>query len=355
MNNRENVLRALRRDNPSSVPFDFVLCPSQIEKFRQETGTSDYMEHFKFPFRYIEPNKTSKNYDYKKYYDDLPPDVSPLSWNPEWGIYGKAGGTAHFQGMLHPMQNFCEIEEFEEYPLPDFEEDYRWTGVDKRVQALKDKDLIAVANMQMTIFEIAWYLRGLDNFFIDMMTNPKISEYLLERVTQLREVMAANFAKSGVDILMLGDDIASQRDMMLDPSMWREVLRPKLKRVIDAAKAVNPDVLIFYHSDGNLIKVIPDLIEIGIDVLNPVQPECMDPVLLKKEFGDELSFWGCVGTQSVLPFYTSEMVEDTCKKLIEQVGIGGGLLLSPTHMVEPEVPFENMMAFLIAIEKYGKY
>ncbi|MBT7121751.1 MAG: hypothetical protein HN948_01945 [Clostridia bacterium] len=167
--------------------------------------------------------------------------------------------------------------------------------------------------------------------------------------------MAANYAKSGVDILMLGDDIASQRGMMMDPQMWRDVLKPKLRRVIKAAKDVNPYVLIFYHSDGNLLEAIPDLIEIGVDVLNPVQPECMDPVALKKEFGNALSFWGCVGTQSVLPFYAADQVEQTCKKLIEEVGKGGGLLLAPTHVVEPEVPFENMMAFLNAVEKYGKY
>ena len=355
MNNRQNVLEALRRGSPQSVPFDFVLCPSQIETFREKTGTDDYMEHFAFPFRYIEPNATDKNTDYKKYYTDLPPDAQPLNWNPEWGIYGKASGTAHFQGMLHPMQDFTGIEQFAAYPLPDFEQAYRWAGVDNRVRALKDDDLIAVANMQMTIFEISWYMRGMDNFIIDMMINPDLSEFLLERVTALREIMAANYAKSGVDILMLGDDIGSQRDMMIDPQLWRDVLKPKLRRVIEAAKRVNPDILIFYHSDGNITKVIPDLIEVGIDVLNPIQPECMDPVVLKNEYGDVLSFWGAVGTQSVLPFYTKDEVKEECKKLIEQVGRGGGLLLAPTHVIEPEVPFENIMAFLEAIEEYGRY
>ena len=355
MNNRQNVLKALRRKNPSKVPFDFTLCPAQIEIFKQKTGHSDYMEFFDFPFRYIEPNKTNKNYDYKSFYKELPKEAKPLNWNPEWGIYGVNSGTAHFQDMLHPMQSFSSIEEFESYPFPDFDEEYRWVGLKERVDELKNKDLIAVANMQMTIFEISWYLRGLDKFFIDMMMFENLSEYLLEKVTKIREEMAKNYALSGADILMLGDDIASQRDMMLDPALWRKVLKPKLKRVVDAAKKANPDILIFYHSDGNLIKVIPDIIEVGIDVLNPVQPECMDPVFLKKEFGDDLSFWGAVGTQTVLPFYTKEQVKDTCKSLIQQVGDGGGLLLAPTHVIEPEVPFENIMAFLEAIEEYGTY
>ena len=120
--------------------------------------------------------------------------------------------------------------------------------------------------------------------------------------------MAFNYARAGVDILMLGDDIASQQDMMMDPQMWRDTLKPRLKRVVDAAKRGNPEVLIFYHSDGNMIRVIPDLIEIGIEVLNPVQPECMDPFFLKNEFGQDLSFWGAVGTQTVLPFYSKKEV-----------------------------------------------
>jgi len=313
------------------------------------------MEYFNFPFRYIEPNKTNKNYNYKSFYTELPKDAKPLHWNPEWGIYGVDSGYAHFQDMLHPMKSFSSVEEFESYPFPDFEEEYRWKGLKERVEDLKSNDLISVAFMQMTIFEICWYLRGLDNFFIDMMTNEELSEYLLEKVTTIREVMAKEYAKSGADILMLGDDVASQRDMMMDPSMWREVLKPKLKRVVDAAKKENPKILVFYHSDGNLIKIIPDLIEVGIDILNPVQPECMDPVFLKKEFGNDLSFWGAVGTQTVLPFYTKEQVKETCKTLIEHVGKGGGLLLAPTHVIEPEVPFENIIAFLEAIDEYGTY
>ena len=187
MKNRVNVLKALRRQNPQSVPFDFTLCPSQIEMFHQMTGHDDYMEFFRFPFRYVELNTTRTSYNYKSFYTDLPQEAKPLNWNPEWGIYGLDSGTAHFQDMLHPMKNFSSIEELKSYPFPDFDAQYRWQGLDKQIEDMKRKDLIAIANMQMTIFEISWYLRGLDNFFVDMMTNPKLSDYLLEKVTVLRE------------------------------------------------------------------------------------------------------------------------------------------------------------------------
>ena len=268
---------------------------------------------------------------------------------------GVQGTVAHFERMLHPMSKFKSIEEINEYPFPDFMEDYRWEGMGKKVDALIKDDLIAVAFMQMTIFEIAWYLRGMDNFMIDMMVNKQFAEALLDKIVEIRLVMAERFAQSGVDILMLGDDVSTQLDMMMSPELWRSMIKPRLAKIIKKARDVKPDILIFYHGDGNLMKIIPDLIDIGVDILNPVQPECLDPIEVKRLYGDRLSFWGTLGTQTTLPFGTPKEVKAKCKKLIETVGKGGGLLLAPTHMIEPEVPFENIQAFIDAVNEYGRY
>jgi uroporphyrinogen decarboxylase len=171
----------------------------------------------------------------------------------------------------------------------------------------------------------------------------------------IRIGMAEKYARYGIDILMLGDDVSTQLEMMISPELWRNILKPRLAKVIRAAKETNPNILIFYHGDGNLQAIIPDLIEAGVDILNPVQPECMDPVLIKKQYGDRLSFWGTIGTQTTLPFGTAAEVAEMVKKMIETVGKGGGLLLAPTHMVEPEVPWENIEAFIEAIKKFGAY
>jgi uroporphyrinogen decarboxylase len=355
MTNRENVLAALRRSQPERVPFDFVLCPSHVQSFKQRTGHKDYMEYFQFPFRYIDPNPTRLDSNYDIYFKDLPADAAPLAWNPEWGVKGINSGVEHFQKMLHPMARFESTEQFQAYPFPDFKADYRWHGMDKKVQQLKKRDLVAVAFMQMTIFEIAWYLRGLDEFLLDMMLNPKLAIALLDIITDIRIVMADRFARAGVDILMLGDDVATQRGMMFAPSLWRELLKDRLAAVIRAAKQANPDVLVFYHSDGNPGDIIEELIQIGVDVLNPIQPECMDPFQLKKEYGDRLSFWGTVGTQQLMPFGTPNEVREQCKKLMQAVGKGGGLLLAPTHVLEPEVPWANIEAFLQSVQEFGTY
>lgn len=136
--------------------------------------------------------------------------------------------------------------------------------------------------------------------------------------------------------------------------MWRKWLKPRLARVIEQARRVKPDILIFYHSDGDCTAIIPELIEIGVDILNPVQPECMNPAELKKEYGDRLAFWGTIGTQTTMPFGTPDEVKAVVKERIETVGKGGGLLLAPTHILEPEVPWENVLAFFEAVEEYGR-
>jgi len=201
----------------------------------------------------------------------------------------------------------------------------------------------------MTIFEIAWYLRGMDLFMEELIGEEEIATALLDQLTTIRIGMARRYAAAGADVLMLGDDVATQIDMMISPALWRATLKPRLAAVIRAAKEVNPDILIFYHGDGNMERIVPELIEIGVEILNPVQPECMDPVRMKELFGDQLAFWGCIGTQTTMPFSTPQEIKTTVRNLIATVGKGGGLLLAPTHTLEPDVPWENVEAFLEAV------
>jgi len=204
----------------------------------------------------------------------------------------------------------------------------------------------------MTLFELAWYLRGMDGFMEELIGEEEIATTLLDKLTEIRVGMARRYAQSGVDVLMLGDDVATQVDMMISPALWRATLKPRLAQVIGAAKVVNPEILIFYHGDGNMERIIPELIEIGVEILNPVQPECMDPRRMKELYGDRLAFWGCIGTQTTMPFGTAAEIQQTVHQLIEVVGKGGGLLLAPTHTLEPDVPWTNVEAFLAAVNQF---
>ena len=349
MTNRQNIFRGLRRQQPERVGFEFSLSPLLQEEFKRRTGLTDYQEYYKFPFRYHDMNPTRLKTDFSVYFDSLPPGTRPLDWNPEWGVMGAPGATAHFQEMLHPMAKFTSVAQIASYPWPDFLADYRWDGVAEGAEAIKHRDLISVAPMQMTIFEIAWYLRGMDTFMEDLISEEDTAIALLDRLTDIRVGMARRYAAAGMDILMLGDDVATQVNMMISPELWRDTIKPRLARVIQAAKAEKPDILIFYHGDGNMERILPDLIEIGVEVLNPVQPECMDPMKMKERYGDSLAFWGCIGTQTTMPFGKPAEVKQTVKEMIKTVCKGGGLFLAPTHVLEPDVPWENVEAFIQAV------
>ena len=157
----------------------------------------------------------------------------------------------------------------------------------------------------------------------------------------------------GVDLIWTGDDVGSQHAMLISPKMWRRIFKPRMANFIAELKAINPAVKVAYHSDGTIVPIIPDLIEIGLDVLNPVQPACMDPAQLKREFGDRLCFWGTVDEQYTLPFGSPQDVEREIRQRLEGVGYNGGLIIGPTHHVQLDTPMENFWAMVQGITRSG--
>ena len=357
MNSRERVQAAMRRQEPDRPPFDFALgfSPFQQAAFKRITGGDDPEEYFQTDTRGVGTGPTRNHADFSRYH----PDIPARAHVDEWGIGhlptdSEDACHAHLEGFIYPMLGLSTADDAAAYPLPDIEAAYRVENMAKRVAEHHARGLCSVGHMACTIFEIAWYMRSMELLLMDFVDNPDFARTLLDRITDKRCVQGRLMVETGIDILLLGDDIASQRGMMLSAPMWRKWLKPRLARVIEAVRSANANLLIAYHSDGNPAAVIPDLIEIGVDILNPVQPECMDPGALKEQFGDRLSFWGCIGTQTVFPFGTPDDVRRTVRELIATVGKGGGLFLAPTHMVEPEVPWENITAFVEAVKESGK-
>jgi uroporphyrinogen decarboxylase len=152
-------------------------------------------------------------------------------------------------------------------------------------------------------------------------------------------------------MIKIGDDVGTQKAMLMSPAMYREWFKPRHAAVIRAAREVRPDIPVCYHSDGNCWDVIPDLIDIGVTVLNPVQPECLDLGAVKKQFGDRLIFWGGIGTQTTMPFASPDEVYRVVQRTIDVLG-PTGFLPCPTHVLEPEVPWENILAFIRAVDEY---
>ena len=348
MTNRENFFAAVRRQNPDRVPFYFTMCQSLTDAFEKRYGTRDYFAYYDMPFRMAGIKPTEHKVDFSEYFKRFP-QADEIT---EWGVGLAHSGDYHFASFVSPMQDFETPEEVYAFPLPDVLADYRWEGLKERIAELKAQDYVTLSGPDeayIQIFEFAWYLRGLENMLGDMLVNEEMAAACLDRMTDIMCGLCKRWGEAGVDVLIVGDDVGTEREMMISPAMWRQWLKPRLAKAIAAAKGANPNILIYFHSDGYIMPIIDDLIEIGVDILNPIQPECMDPVEIKRQFGDRLSFWGTVGTQTTMPFGTPEEVTRVCREMIDTVGKGGGLVLAPTHLLEPEVPFENIEAFVSAV------
>ncbi len=356
MTSQERVITAMRRRQPDRPPFDlsFGIATAQLETIRARTGADDPWDYFGADTRMIWPGPTRLTTDFSAYLGPLPAGSSI----DEWGIAhvptaSTEGAHAHLEGFRYPMAHLEAVSDAAEYPLPDVDAAYRYESVREEVDALHHRGIAAMAMLECTIFERAWYLRSMERLLLDFTDRSTFATTLLDRITERRVGQARHYAASGADVICYGDDVGTQRGLLMSAAMWRTWLKPRLARTIAAARDVRRDVLVFYHSDGDITPIIPDLVEIGVDILNPVQPECMDAAALKRAFGDRLSFWGTIGTQSTLPFGSPDDVRREVRARIETVGVGGGLFLAPTHVIEPEVPFENIVAFIEAVKGEG--
>jgi len=349
---RQDLKRCLRRQGFEKVHVDYVLCDSQIDNFEKRFGTRDYESYFGMSHRRLEL-EIKRNFLHG-------PELYPRETLPgstvfdEYGIGHSKGSefAFHMTRMHHPLKG-ADLREIEEYPYPSVDdsnmEDFR-----QKVSALHGRGLASFAFMQMTVWEASWYLRSMEELMIDMMTESESATLLLDKITDFACEKARAYASADIDILSLGDDIGTQNSLMLDVGLWERWLQPRLRRVIDEAKKIKPDILIFYHSCGHIIPFIDKLIDSGVEILNPIQPECMEFNEVHDTFGQRLSFWGTIGTQQLLPYGTREEVMQVTLERIEKCGMKGGLVIGPTHMVEPEVPWENLHAIQEAIDEFGR-
>jgi uroporphyrinogen decarboxylase len=356
MTPRQRVITALNREVPDCVPFELSygsFTPALMDRFVAETGAEDPAEYWNYPVRSVMHRPAPAFKLWRTYASYYPEQLQPGATISPFGVVRTLGSTEHFTRQIHPLRRATRVEEAADYPLPDPLNPARYAHLKRAVAALHAQELAVQGELYTTIFETAWSLRGFEETLADIALNHGIIETLFDRLTTLRVIEARQLAEAGVDVLRLGDDVSGQTGMLMSPATWRRWLKPRLAQIIDAARSIKPDTHIFYHCDGDCRAIIPELIEIGVTVLNPVQPECMDAALLKEAFGDKLAFWGTIGTQTTMPFATPEEVRSVVKARIETVGRGGGLLLAPTHVLEPDVPWRNIVAFVDAVKEYG--
>ena len=348
MTSRERVLTAMRRQQPDRVPRYISFVAQKEREVMARLGLTDMLPFTRIDIWRVAVGATRHQRDYSRYYDR-----ADVEWD-DWGRGRVWDADRHYAEYLYPLERAETLADLDAYPWPDELAPYRFDGLDERVADAHARKYAVVGILGDTVYEMAWQLRGVERLFDDMINNEEMATALLDRITKYRAAHARALARAGVDIILSGDDIAMQHGLMISRAMLNEWLFPRLKTIYDAGREVNPDLLVWFHSDGKVDEVIPDLIDIGVDILNPVQPECVDHAWVKQTYGDRIAFAGGIGVQSVLPHGTPDEVRAHVRDVIHTLGAGGGLLVAPAHVIETDTPIENVLAMVEAIDAYGR-
>ena len=351
MKHRERVETALNHERPDRCPMQVSFTPEFADRLRADMELQGKGIH--------NPHGGGNTYELERalgedmlltsvgwansYYMDSKPYVD--EWGVDWTVhpYETPFGQGHYTEIVsHPLADAATISA---YCPPDPNRPELYLDSERMIRDFKAEYWIVGVTVT-TIFETAWALRGLEQMLLDMATDPDLANQIFEIPFQYHLTAAKKLVELGVDMIWAGDDMGAQHKMMISPRMWRTYFKPRMATFISELKAINPNVKVAYHTDGNVEPIIPELIEIGLDVLNPVQPASMDPAKIKQQYGKQLSFWGTIDEQRTLPFGSPQDVTAEVRQRLKTVGYDGGLILAPTHHVQLDTPLENFWAMV---------
>jgi uroporphyrinogen decarboxylase len=259
-----------------------------------------------------------------------------------WG----AGHDTAEEGYFIAVSPLAESKELDSYSWPDPREPGLLDGANTII-AESGGEYFITPNFGWTLFERAWALRGMQAFMMDMVLDPQFTHEILDHITDIQLILIARFIEAGVDGAYFGDDYGSQQNLLFSPPMWRKYIKPRLARLFEPFRSRNLPIIM--HSDGHIQQILPDLIDIGLTTLNPVQPEVIDHHWLRKNFGGKLAFYGGISTQGVLPHGAPgdvrAAVAETKRNLAPD---NTGLVIAPSHRLMTDIPMENVEALLEA-------
>lgn len=359
LSHRERVLTALNHRIPDRCPMQICFTPEFNRRLRS------WYEDGGHTFRQEEPGEINTELELLTDQDML---LSWVGWTDEtrvaytpghefhdkWGVlrrvvgYSTPFGNGTYNELVsHPLADESKISS---YVSPDPDLPGLYTGTEALLSKYREEYWI-VGVAVTTMYETAWALRGFEQMFIDFKINPDVVGALFDITLDYHYSIARNLVSRGVDMIWIGDDVGAQHGMLISPETWRRFFKDKMAGFISGLRDLNPGIKIAYHSDGYIVPIIPDLIEIGIDILNPVQPASMDPAEIRKKFGNNLCLWGTIDEQATLPFGSQDDVRREIALRIRTAGRSGGLVLSPTHNVQLDTPIENFLAMVDEIKK----
>ena len=351
MQHRDRVLTALSHEAPDRCPLQVSFTPEFADRLRSDLRIRGKKTH--------NPHGGGNTYALERAVDqDL--ILTSVGWansyyqegdayTDEWGIgwraqpYSTPYGPGRYTEIAgHPLADERLVSS---YRPPDPDRPELYADAAETLRNFKDEYWIVGVTVT-TIFETGWALRGLEQMLVDFVADPDLADAVLDIPYRYHLAAARKLVEMGVDMIWTGDDVGMQTGMLISPAIWRRFLKPRMAAFISELKRINPQVKVAYHTDGDVTAIIPELIEISLDVLNPVQPACMDPAVLKKKYGDRLCFWGSMDEQHTLPFGSPEDVREEVLARLRTIGRDGGLILGPTHHVQLDTPLENFWAMV---------
>lgn len=346
MTGRERILAALDGLEPDRVPLALAFYRVDAAALAPPGAWRDDMVDVGFVDFPVSPEE-----------EELRQRAMPYEGDTRIGSASQAAryATWHYQPERpaggNPLERATSLADLERFPFPDVAAPRLVDGIAHQVTRLHGLGLAAGGNtphLGGELFEAGWRLRGLEAFLLDLVERKEMAHFLLDRLAELARGNAWTLVASGIDVLSLDDDVGMPGTMMISPALWREFFKPRLTGVIEAARAANPAIRVVYHSDGHIEPILDDLVEIGVAAVNPVQPEHMDAIRIRRRFGSRLAFWGTVGRQTTFAAADPEDIRREVRARIDTLG-RAGLILCPAYDIdEPDIPWVNIAAFLEA-------
>jgi len=327
MNYKNDFIKVIKHQEVRPVPHNIKFTVEAKQKFRDHLG------------RDFDPVKETGSYVVASHTNECWEEVRPGYYRDYFGvIWNKTVDKTLGVVDDPPLKNAS----FENFRFPDPDNIPVYEIIEKNNQKYPDR--FHMVSIGFSLFERAWSLVGMENLMIYLLTEPGFIRELLDRITEYNIRVIENAALSGIDCVHLCDDWGSQTGLMISSDMWKEFIKPPFTRTCQVAK--DNGLLVSLHSCGKVDELIPEMIEAGVDVFDPFQPEVMDIYAIREQFRNKLAFWGGLSVQKTFPYGSPQDVRAEAKKILTELAPGGGYILSPSHTLTGDVPVENILVFL---------
>lgn len=375
LSHRERVLKALSHQEPDRIPIDLgsTICTSAhiatYQKLKAHFGVEaeDTIINKMMQTAAIhEPILQALDIDLRAVLPGAP-DSKPImpvgedGYQDEYGVVRRKPASSYYYDLVKcPLAGPITLQDIAKFPWPDPADPGYTRGLRERLLYYREKtDYATVLRLPVPFVHTTQFVRGFEDWFTDLAVDKKLAAALFDAAVEHNTAVATEILKAGgdlVDVVAFSEDLGFQNGPVVSPELYRELFKPRHKKYFNAVKK-HTSAFIHLHSCGAIYKLIPDLIELGVDALNPVQVAArdMDSGKLGAEFGDKLSFWGGIDSQSVLPKGTISDVKADVRRRIRDLAPGGGYILCAVHNIQPDVPVENILAMYEAAREYGNY